>query len=102
MEVLLGRRCCVRCNTEAATPPQAWATWRWSTTLKTFNFDLLYFYNMPHTCPNYLFLPTLVFDVGSGRSVDHASGGVGGVLASFNTMVKECCGSSFLIIPPWI
>ena len=40
--------------------------------------------------------------MGSGSSVDHASGGVGGVLASLTTMVKECCGSSFLIIPPWL
>ena len=47
------------------------------------------------------------FDVGSGSSVDHACGGaghacggVGGVLASFTTRAKECCSSSFLILPP--
>ena len=40
------------------------------------------------------------FDEGSGSSAV-ASGGVGGVLASFNIMVKESCGSSFLIMPPW-
>ena len=27
---------------------------------------------------------------------------VEGVLASLTTMVKECCGTSFLIIPPWL
>ena len=37
------------------------------------------------------------FDVGSGSSFDHASGGVGGVMVSLTTMVKEWCGSSFLI-----
>ena len=42
----------------------------------------------------------MCFDVGSGSSVDQASGGVGGVLASLTTMVKECCGSSFIILPP--
>ena len=63
---------------------------------------------MPRTCPR----PTLqalitysclltCFDEGSGSSVDHASGGVGGVLASPTSMVKECWGSSFLIIPQW-
>ena len=42
--------------------------------------------------------------MGSGSFVDHASGGVAGVLASntTNTMVKGCCGSSFLIVPPWV
>ena len=35
-------------------------------------------------------------DVGSGSSVDHACGGVGGVLASPTTMVKECW-----VMPPW-
>ena len=40
------------------------------------------------------------FDAGSGSSVDHTSGGVGGVLASLTTMVKECCGSYFIIILP--
>ena len=35
-------------------------------------------------------------DVGSGSSADHASGGVGGVLASRTTMVKECW-----VMPPW-
>ena len=53
---------------------------------------------------NRLLLLTLaysrVLNVGSGSSVDHASGGVGGVLASLTTMVIECWGSSFLIIPP--
>ena len=47
----------------------------------------------------YSWLPSCL-DVGSGSSVDHASGGVGGVLASLTTMVKECCGSSFLTILP--
>ena len=42
------------------------------------------------------------FNLGSGIlvTVDHASGGVGGVLASLTTMVKECWGCSFLIILP--
>ena len=53
------------------------------------------------TGPNYFYL-LLCFDVGSGSSVDHASGGVGGVLASLPTMVKECKGSSFLIISPCV
>ena len=60
---------------------------------------------MPRTCPqpgpNYSSCLLTCFDVGIGSSVDHASGGVGGVLASLTTMVKERCGSSFLIIPPW-
>ena len=29
-------------------------------------------------------------------------GGVGGVLASPTTTMKECCSNSFLIIPPWL
>ena len=37
--------------------------------------------------------------MGTGTSVDHASGGG---LASLTTMVKECLGSSLLIIPPWL
>ena len=83
MEVLLRRRCCVGCNTEAATPPQTWATWRWMTAQKTLNFDLLYFYSMPRTCPRSSYQALITysclltsFDVGSGSSVDHASAGV--------------------------
>ena len=52
---------------------------------------------MPRTCPwmalvtgpNYFLLPTHVFDVGCGNSVEHDSGGVGGVLALPNTMHGE-------------
>ena len=51
---------------------------------------------MPPTCPrpSYQALITYSclltsFDVGSGSSVDHASGGVGGVMVSLTTMVKE-------------
>ena len=53
------------------------------------------------TGPNYLLLPTHAFYIDAGSCVDHASGGVGGVMASLTTMVEECWGSSFLIIPSW-
>ena len=72
------------------------------------NFDLLYIYSMPYTCSRSskhalitYFCLFAGFDVSSGSSVDHASGGVGGVLASFTTIVKECYGSFFLIIHGW-
>ena len=84
------------CRYISTTPPLAWATWRWSTAYKTFNFDLLYFYSMPRTCSRpskqaliaYSCLLTCI-DEGNGSSVDHASGGVGGVMASLTTRYGE-------------
>ena len=62
---------------------------------------------MPRTCPRPSYQAIITysclltcFDVGRGSFVDHASGGVGGVLASLSAMVKECWGSSFPITPP--
>ena len=86
----------MRCSTEAARPSLSWAAWRWSTAYKTF-----YLYNMPHTCPRsslqatitYSYLLTY-FDMDSGSSVDHASGGVGGVLVSPTTIVSVAVAHS--------
>ena len=57
----------------------------------------------PLNRPQLLTLACLLtcFKVGSECSVDHASGGVRGVLASPITMVEKCCGTSFLILPLW-
>ena len=62
----------------STTPPLAWATWRWSTAYITYSCLL--------TC----------FEVSSGSSGDQL--GVGDMLASLTTIVKECCGCFILII----
>ena len=88
----IGRRWCV-CGAAGATlkplhltTPPRWATYGGGRPLRK---RLTIFYNMPRTCPrpSYEALITYsclltCFEAGSGSSVDHASGGGGGVLAS--------------------
>ena len=89
------------CNTEVATPPQPLhkhGQHGGGRPLRK-HLTLIYciFISMPPTCPRFAKQSLITysclfmcFDVGSGSSVDHPSGMVGGVLASFTTMVKEC------------
>ena len=100
-EVTLKRRCCVWHNTEAVTPPQPLhkrgqhgggrPLRKRFTLIYCIIIACLVLAHGPRNRPYYSLLPTLVFWVGSGSSVGHASGGVGGVLASLSIMVKECC-----------
>ena len=109
MEVLFRRRCCAWCNTEATTPPQPLHKRGRHGGGRPLRNRLNLICCISITClvlahgPRVLLTLaySLCFDVSIGSSVDHASGEVGGVLASFTTMVKVYCGSSFLIIPPW-
>ena len=95
------------CNTEAATPPQPLHKCGQHGGARLLRKGLILIYYIfipcivlghgPRNRPLYFLLTTHFLDVGIGKSsVDHAGGGVGGVLASLTTIVKECCGSSFL------
>ena len=102
------------CNTEAVhlhNPYTHVGNMEFVVHLETFNFDLLFFITCltlahgPHNRPGLLTLAcsrVLKWVVEAllkthFRMGELTVGGVGGVLASLTTMVKECWGSSFLI-----
>ena len=97
MEVLIRRRCCMWCNTEAATPPLALATrggqpLRKCLTLVSCIFIKCLGHAMALITDSCLLA---CFNVGSGSSVDHTCGGVGGVQASLPTKLESVVASPF-------
>ena len=107
MEVLLRRRCCVWCNSEAdyssITPPQVWATWRWPIAWKTLNF---YFFIaclvLVHGSRNRPQLLTIAYSRALTWVVEALlTTSVEGLEVCWLHLIlwKKCCGSSFLIIP---